>query len=798
MTSTLAGSYAKVTPPTILECCRRTRLFKKLDNRKNAQIFWVSGPAGSGKTTLVKTYVDRLGHPCLWFQLDPGDNEPASFFHYLGLAARKAVPTMRKPLPTLTPGYLPGLPLFSLRFFEMLYNRLKLPCTAVFDNYQVLAEASPIHLLLGQGLEHLPEGLTVFLVSRTQPPPVLARLRAHDQMALLQWEDLRLTAEETREIAALRLNTGLDPVMVRDLHTKADGWAAGLALMLESILSAKGGPPAAAPGSGSGVFDYLAGEVFDNSAEALKTFLFSTALLPEFSLKMAQALTGNRHAQAHLGSLSRKNYFINRIKLRQSYYRYHPLFRQFLIAKAREMLPESDLTDLYSRSARILEADGKPDAAVELWLDVEHWNEVSRIILMHGPEFLEQGRFQLVHTWLQQLPEKRLENDPRLLVQKSLCSMFSSPLDAKETAEKAYRGFTKKGDIPGRMFAWTVVVEAIEFAQGNFGPLEKWIEEFDGFKTEYSSLEDPSIKARFACSMIVALSFGQPRHPDLPRWIERALHAPGVPDSAGQQVKACFQAVWHHTSFTGDLISARFYLDRMMAFTQKPSVDPMAKIMACLMACNFYEFAGETDACLEIGTRGLELSKKTGFTIWDSPIQGAMAQACINSGNLEKADTYLKLVEEHMDMTTHFGQVMSHFVRTRYLLITGEIRRAEIMIDQMPAMYARLNMWFCYPMPELQRAQAEGLKGDYQKALSLIGQALEKNSRSHSRHHETVFLFEKAHFELALGKKKPGLSSLAKALGAARELGLMFCFFDLPAITMNLCTRAIQEGIEVD
>jgi len=133
---------AKITRPVITEVFPRVRLFKLLDTGRKRPVIWIAGPPGCGKTTLVSSYLDARKLPCLWYQIDEGDADPATFFYYLGLAAKIASPYKRKPLPFLTPEYLQGISTFTLRYFENLYDRLNIPCMQVFDYYQdVLAEA---------------------------------------------------------------------------------------------------------------------------------------------------------------------------------------------------------------------------------------------------------------------------------------------------------------------------------------------------------------------------------------------------------------------------------------------------------------------------------------------------------------------------------------------------------------------------------------------------------------------------------------------------------------------------------
>ena len=90
-------SIAKITRPKITGAYERKRLFKLLDQRLEGPVVWMSAPAGSGKTTLVASYLDARKLPCIWYQLDAGDADPATFFYYLGLAAKRPLPATRSP-----------------------------------------------------------------------------------------------------------------------------------------------------------------------------------------------------------------------------------------------------------------------------------------------------------------------------------------------------------------------------------------------------------------------------------------------------------------------------------------------------------------------------------------------------------------------------------------------------------------------------------------------------------------------------------------------------------------------------
>lgn len=162
---------SKITRPRIGGVLQRERLFRLLDEAGSCSVTWISAPAGSGKTTLAGTYLTEKKTPCLWYEVDEGDADLPTFFNYIRLAAKKAAPRRRRPLPFLTPEYLSNLTTFTLRYFEDLFSRLQSGSVMVLDNYQTVPPESRFHELMAKMGSAMPEGIRVLIVSRQDPPP---------------------------------------------------------------------------------------------------------------------------------------------------------------------------------------------------------------------------------------------------------------------------------------------------------------------------------------------------------------------------------------------------------------------------------------------------------------------------------------------------------------------------------------------------------------------------------------------------------------------------------------------------
>lgn len=197
-------SLAKTTRPSFAGILTRERLFARLDAARANRVIWLTGPPGAGKTSLIATYLERRKSRSLWYQLDESDTDAASFFYHLDLAIAAQPKSKGPPLPRLTPEYQSGLPAFAKRYAEAAFRRMGPESLFVFDGYQDVPAQSQFHELMRNGLEAVPPGGCVIIISRADPPPVMARLRVNQGMAVIGWDDLRLTRAIYEALVAAR------------------------------------------------------------------------------------------------------------------------------------------------------------------------------------------------------------------------------------------------------------------------------------------------------------------------------------------------------------------------------------------------------------------------------------------------------------------------------------------------------------------------------------------------------------------------------------------------------------------
>jgi LuxR family maltose regulon positive regulatory protein len=220
---------AKLTRPRAGELLPRERIFRLLDAGAGVRWTWISAPAGAGKTSLATSWIESRGCACLWYQLDAGDADPATFFHYLILHGSRVAGRKRVHLPPLTPEFLPGLDLYARRFFEQLFGLYHESFVMVLDNvHEVPADAPLMAVVLGALFESLPAHGRLLCVSRHSVPPMLVRLTTQPGFQQLRWEDMSLTEDEAFTLAKLVGTVAAD--IAAECNRCVRGWVAGLKL----------------------------------------------------------------------------------------------------------------------------------------------------------------------------------------------------------------------------------------------------------------------------------------------------------------------------------------------------------------------------------------------------------------------------------------------------------------------------------------------------------------------------------------------------------------------------------------
>jgi len=197
------SAIPKITRPHVASSYHRTDLHNLLDEAYSRRLVVVSGPPETGKSTLVATYIESRNLPSIWYQVDEGDNDLATFFHFFGIAARKATPHNKAAMPHLPPEFFQDIDAFAERYFREIFRYLEIPFLIVLDNYQDVADDAALHEAIRVACIELPPGGRIVIISRKGCPTAMAKLRTNNKVAIIEWDELQLTPNEMKALAAL-------------------------------------------------------------------------------------------------------------------------------------------------------------------------------------------------------------------------------------------------------------------------------------------------------------------------------------------------------------------------------------------------------------------------------------------------------------------------------------------------------------------------------------------------------------------------------------------------------------------
>ncbi len=399
-------------PPTPAGFVLRPQLLERLDEALTHRLTLVSAPAGAGKTSLVSAWAQSVRRKeCTfgWLSLDEGDNTPERFLDYLlacleeggMLADTGETTTVDQALAELIPG------LIALRREVIL----------ILDDYHHIQNPS-IHAALQYLVDHAPPSFHLVLLTRSDPPLELARLRVAGQLAEIRMEHLRFSAAEAGAFLEKSAGVHLTEPDVTALNARTEGWIAGLQM---AAISLRGIPDPTAfvtafTGSNRYVFDYLIEQVLNRQSPAARDFLLRTSVLERFSASLCDAIAGtNGAAGTLLDAMERANLFLVPLDNERGWYRYHHLFAELLRLMLDQAHPEL-AAELHHLACRWFQAQGMLAEALHHSLAAGDMEMAAHIVAENVLVLVERAEIAPLLARIEAIPPKQRAQLPWLNV----------------------------------------------------------------------------------------------------------------------------------------------------------------------------------------------------------------------------------------------------------------------------------------------------------------------------------------------------------------------------------------------
>jgi LuxR family maltose regulon positive regulatory protein len=421
-------------PPLRTELVSRTRLTDRLGILQNRKLSVISAPAGFGKSTLASCWLAQQNRPVAWVSLDENDNDPVNFLSYAITALHQIAPHIGAAALAMLDA--PNLPSYNA-LLAYLINDLAQSETdfiLVFDDYHLI-ETEEIHAALSFLLDNLPPQLHIVVISRSEPPLPIAKLRAKNQLVELHAADLRFTWAETETFLNQVMRLGLSSQQITQLEAQTEGWITGLQL---TALSIKDTADAARlietfAADNRYIADYLVDEVLSRQPDETQQFLLQTSILDKLCADLCNVTLGIKTGQATLEQLENANLFLIPLDSSRKWYRYHHLFAQLLRTRLENQYPNL-VPQLYRRAFDWYHSHDLLEEAVPYALRGKLFDRAADIIEAIGQHIYWHNRGPTLRSWLRVLPEGVLEERPDLQILNIYIQIHNGDLITAERA----------------------------------------------------------------------------------------------------------------------------------------------------------------------------------------------------------------------------------------------------------------------------------------------------------------------------------------------------------------------------
>ncbi len=381
----------------------------------------ISAGGGFGKSTFVNSWLSDIPYKISWLSLDDEDNDIRTLLTYFISSVQQAFPEFGKTLQSLLHSeHLPPMNVFARQLVNDL-NNLPERLFLAFDDFHVITNREIIDLF-STILKYPIPNLHLILITRTDPPLPLTKLRAQNKMKDVRSSHLRMTEEETRKFIQFHIPTDNITPLVKILNDYLEGWITGLRLAVfhlpfqnektedfETVLAKTNLPE-----------EYFLKEILNNiNAKKLK-FLLKTSILQKFNSQLADHLltesNDDFNSSAIIDELVKKNLFIINLDNEGQWYRYHHLFQSLLQKELAKRIPKETIIELHKRASQWYESVLSLEDAFFYAAQINDYDRISELVEKHMHTTLNENKWYVLEQWLKKIPDSYIYQKPALII----------------------------------------------------------------------------------------------------------------------------------------------------------------------------------------------------------------------------------------------------------------------------------------------------------------------------------------------------------------------------------------------
>jgi len=370
----------------------------------------ITAPAGYGKSTLLAEWARAEDRRVAWVSLDRFDDDPATLLTSLAAAYCRAGLGGADLIADVTGHGVSPLGRAAPRLASET-RASAVPFVFMLDDFHEVRSPA-CHDVLGVVISAIPPGSQLAAASRDEQPHLPRFLVSGDALEFGAG-DLALDAAGARQIFA-HAQVSVTPELAAEVTGRAEGWPAGLYLAA-LIAKQSHSQVRTVTGEDRYVADYLYREALIGQPKAIQRFLRRTAVLEQLCGSLCEAVLGSSAAALQLRRIEAHSLFLTPLDRQRQWYRYHALYREFLLGELRRTEP-GIIVALHQRAAAWYESNGFPALALEHLLHTDDWDRAVQLTAKLALPTYMAGQLSTVQRWYAALGDANIARYPPLAV----------------------------------------------------------------------------------------------------------------------------------------------------------------------------------------------------------------------------------------------------------------------------------------------------------------------------------------------------------------------------------------------